>query len=233
MSLNVVQQFIKYVKIHTTSKQGENQVPSTSIQFDLAKLLEKELLDLGFTNVEVYENCFVIGTLDSNISNKKFPTVCFFAHMDTSPDESGKNVQPRIITSYDGSIITYPNNPNLFLSPEDTPILKNYINSDIIVTDGTTLLGADDKAGIAEIMTAMSKIITSKKPHGPIKVVFTPDEEVGTGIEIFDVKQLQADFGYTLDGDELGAFEYENFNAAGGIITIKGYNVHPDQLRIK
>lgn len=233
MSLNVVQQFIKYAKIHTTSKQGQETVPSTKTQFDLAKVLEKELTELGFADVSVNENCIVIGTLPSNIQNKKLPTVCFFAHMDTSPDESGENVIPRIIKSYDGSVITYPNNPNLTLSPEDTPDLKNYLKSDIIVPDGTTLLGADDKAGVAEIMTAMSKIIADNKPHGTIKVVFTPDEEVGTGVQKVDVSKLGADFGYTMDGDELGSFEYENFNAAGGSITIKGYNVHPGYAKNK
>ncbi len=233
MSLNVVQQFIKYAKIHTTSNPGQKNVPSTKIQFNLANVLKKELIDLGFIDVSVNENCIVIGTLPSNMSNENVPIVCFFAHMDTSPDESGENVIPRIIKSYDGSIITYPKNPDLTLSPDDTPALKNYINSDIIVPDGTTLLGADDKAGLAEIMTAMSKIISENKPHGNIKVVFTPDEEVGTGVGELDVKQLGADFGYTMDGDELGSFESENFNAAGGIIIIKGYNVHPGYAKDK
>lgn len=233
LSLDVVQQFIKYVKVHTTSKPDQEQVPSTKIQFNLAKILEKELQDLGFSNVSVNEYGIVVGTLPATIENKKLPTVCFFAHMDTSPDESGENVQPRIIKSYDGSPIKYPNNPELILSLEDTPALKDYLNSDIIVSDGTTLLGADDKAGVAEIMTAMSKIISEKKPHGTIKVVFTPDEEVGTGVLKVDVKQLQADFGYTMDGDELGSFEYENFNAASGFITIKGYNVHPGYAKNK
>ena len=137
MSLNVVQQFIKYAKIHTTSKPGQEQVPSTDVQFNLAKILEKELNDLGFVDVSVNEHCIVIGTLPSNIENNNLPTVCFFAHMDTSADESGENVSPRIIKSYDGSNITYPNNPELILSPEDTPSLKNYINSDIIVSDGS------------------------------------------------------------------------------------------------
>ena len=219
MSLDVVQQFIKYVKVHTTSQPGQDQVPSTKTQFNLAIILEQELRDLGLIDVSVNDHCIVIGTLPSTITDVKLPTVCFFAHMDTSPDESGENVKPRIIKSYDGSIITYPNNPELFLSPEDTPSLKKYINSDIIVSDGTTLLGADDKAGIAEIMTAMSKIISESRPHGTIKVVFTPDEEVGTGVRKLDVKQLGADFGYTIDGDELGSFEYENFNAAGGLNT--------------
>lgn len=233
MVLNVVHQFIKYVQIHTTSKPDQEQVPSTSIQFNLAKILEEELKDLGFIDVSVNEHCIVIGTLPANIENKNLPTVCFFAHMDTSPDESGENVIPRIIKSYDGSVITYPNNPDLILSPEDTPSLTDYLNSDIIVSDGTTLLGADDKAGVAEVMTAMSKIISEKKPHGTIKVVFTPDEEVGTGVRKVDVKQLGADFGYTFDGDELGSLEYENFNAASGVITIKGYNVHPGYAKNK
>lgn len=233
MSFNVVYQFIKYAKVHTTSDPDQNQVPSTNHQFDLAKMLEKELSDLGFIDVSVNEHCIVMGTLPSNIQNKNLPTVGFFAHMDTSPDESGENVQPRIIKSYDGSIITYPNNPKLTLDPAETPALKNYISSDIIVSDGTTLLGADDKAGIAEIMTAMSKIISENKPHGTIKVVFTPDEEIGTGIGKFVVDGFGADFAYTLDGDELGSFEYENFNAAGGVVTITGYNVHPGYAKNK
>ncbi len=233
MSLDVVQQFIKYVKIHTTSKPGQEQVPSTKSQFTLANILEKELNVLGFVDVSINEHCIVFGTLPSNVNNNKLPTICFFAHMDTSPDESGENVNPRIIKSYDGSPITYPKNAELILSPEDTPSLKNYINSDIIVTDGTTLLGADDKAGVAEIMTAMSKIISENRPHGTIKVIFTPDEEVGTGVRKLDVEKLGADFGYTFDGDELGSLEYENFNAAGGSITIKGYNVHPGYAKNK
>ena len=233
MSLNVVDQFIKYVKIHTTSKADENLVPSTKVQFNLAKVLEQELKNLGFKDVGVTEHCIVIGTLPSNISNKKLPTVCFLAHMDTSPDEPGENVQPRIIKSYDGSLITYPKNPELKISPEDTPALKKFLKSDLIVTDGTTLLGADDKAGVAEIMSAMSKLIVSKKSHGPIKVVFTPDEEVGEGIEKLDVNKLQADFAFTFDGDELGSIESETFNAASGQITIKGYNVHPGYAKNK
>ena len=233
MSLNVVDQFIKYVKIHTTSKADENLVPSTKVQFNLAKVLEQDLKNLGFKDVGVTEHCIVIGTLPSNIPNKKLPTVCFLAHMDTSPDEPGENVQPRIIKSYDGSLITYPKNPELKMSPEDTPALKKFLKSDLIVTDGTTLLGADDKAGVAEIMSAMSKLIVSKKSHGPIKVVFTPDEEVGEGIEKLDVNKLQADFAFTFDGDELGSIESETFNAASGQITIKGYNVHPGYAKNK
>ena len=233
MSLNVVDQFIKYVKIHTTSKDNEKLVPSTKVQFNLAKVLEQELKNLDFKDVGVTEHCIVIGSLPSNIPSKNLPTVCFLAHMDTSPDEPGEHVQPRIIKSYDGSIITYPNNPELKMSPEDTPVLKKYLKSDLIITDGTTLLGADDKAGVAEIMTAMSKIIVSKKSHGPIKVVFTPDEEVGEGIEKLDVNKLQADFAFTFDGDELGSIESETFNAASGQIIIKGYNVHPGYAKNK
>ena len=229
MPLNAVDQFIKYVKVYTTSNPDIESVPTTKRQFNLAEILKQELIDLGFSDVTLTDKCFVIGILPSNIgdTNKNIPTICFLAHLDTSPDEPGENVQPRIIKNFDGSPISYPNNKDLKLSVEDSPKLHDYIGSDLIVTSGDTLLGADDKAGIAEIMTAMSQLIESGKKHGKIVVVFSPDEEVGAGIHHLDVKSLGADFGYTFDGDELGAFEYENFNAADGYITIRGYNVHP------
>jgi len=232
MQPDVVERFLRYVTIHTTSKEDVETIPSTERQFDLAKMLVDELHEIGIADAIVNENCYVIGTLPSNISHemtkKRVPVLCFLAHLDTSPESPGKNVKPRIIKNYLGGDIKYPANPDLIISADETPILTKFIGSDIITSDGTTLLGGDDKAGIASIMTAIS-ILTrnSNIKHGTIKIVFTPDEEVGRGVDALDVKSLGADFGYTMDGDEMGALESETFNAAGGTLKVKGFNCHP------
>ncbi|MFX0049884.1 MAG: peptidase T [Candidatus Hodarchaeota archaeon] len=237
MPSKVLDRFLRYVKVQTTSKEGVVEIPSTKNQFDLANLLAKELKELGLKDVSVTEHCYVIATIPSSLSEEiaeKIPVLCFLAHMDTSPEEPGENVKPQVIKNYDGGRITLPGNPDLILSPEDTPSLKKFIGSDIVTSDGTTLLGGDDKAGVAVIMTIAATLVTNPKiRHGTIKIVFTPDEEVGHGVDALDVKSLNADVGYTIDGDEMGVLESETFNAAGGTITVKGFNFHPGYAKDK
>ena len=231
MQSDVVERFLKYVTVHTTSKEDVDEIPSTKRQFDLARILVEELHEIGISDAAVNDNCYVIGTLPSNLPSEekdKVPVLCFLAHLDTSPESPGEGVKPRIIKNYSGGDITYPANPDLVISVDETPILAKFIGGDIITSDGTTLLGGDDKAGIASIMTAISILKKNADiKHGTVKVVFTPDEEVGRGVDALDVKSLGADFGYTMDGDEMGALESETFNAAGGVLKVKGFNCHP------
>lgn len=230
---NVVDRFLKYVKIDTRSDSESNLHPSTSCQFDLAKVLVEDLKKLGLEDVTLDENAYVMGTLPSNI-NEKVPTIGFIAHMDTSPDMTGENVNPQIVSNYNGGDIVLDEEKQIILSPKDFPELKNYIGQTLITTDGNTLLGADDKAGIAEILAAIEHLI--KHPeilHGEIKIGFTPDEEIGKGADLFDVEKFAADFAYTVDGGEIGELEYENFNAAGARIKIQGRNVHPGTAKNK
>ena len=237
MTTSILERFLRYVKIHTTSQEGVDTIPSTIRQFNLAKVLVKELKEIGVIDAIVDDHCYVIGTIPSNLpeaQSKKIPVVCFLAHMDTSPEEPGENVNPQIIKNYNGGNILLPNNPELFISPIETPALKRFIGSDIITTDGTTLLGGDDKAGIAAIMTAAETLYENPEiKHGTIKIVFTPDEEVGHGVDALDMEALGADIGYTIDGDEMGVLEFETFNAAGGTIIIKGFNFHPGYAKDK
>lgn len=229
----VVERFTRYIKIDTESARGSDTFPSTLKQLDLAKLLRDELLELGLENVIQDEYGYVMGTLPAN-TDKKVPVVGFLAHMDTSPDMSGKDVKPQFIENYDGGDIVLNKERNIFLSPGKFPDLKKYIGKTLITTDGTTLLGADDKAGIAQIMTALTYLIGHPEiKHGTIKVGFTPDEEVGRGVDYFDVQKFGADFAYTLDGGEVGELQYENFNAAGATLTIHGRNVHPGKAKDK
>lgn len=224
---SILDRFIRYVKIDTQSQHDSESYPSTAKQLDLAKLLEKELRELGLSDVELDQYGYVTATLASNIE-KDCPTVGFIAHMDTSPDASGENVKPRIIENYDGKDILLNEEENLILSPQVFPNLLKYKGESIVVTDGTTLLGADDKAGIAAIMDAMRYLLEHPEvKHGKIKVGFTPDEEVGAGVEYFDVPKFGADFAYTIDGGETGELEYESFNAAGARLIISGVSVHP------
>lgn len=224
---SILDRFIRYVKIDTQSQHDSESYPSTAKQLDLAKLLEKELRELGLSDVELDQYGYVTATLASNIE-KDCPTVGFIAHMDTSPDASGENVKPRIIENYDGKDILLNEEENLILSPQVFPNLLKYKGESIVVTDGTTLLGADDKAGIAAIMDAMRYLLEHPEvKHGKIKVGFTPDEEVGAGVEYFDVPKYGAAFAYTIDGGETGELEYESFNAAGARLIIKGVSVHP------
>lgn len=228
---SVVERLIKYVKFDTKADENSSTVPSTAGQLVLAKELGKELGELGLVDISVDSNGYVMATLPANI-DKKVPVVGFIAHMDTSPDMSGTNVNPKFIENYDGKDIKL--NDDVTLSTEDFPELKDYIGETLITTDGTTLLGADDKAGIAEILTAVEYLVNHPEmPHGTIRIGFTPDEEVGRGPDHFDVKKFNADFAYTMDGGAVGELEYENFNAAAAKVTISGRNVHPGYAKNK
>ena len=228
--MNVVERFIRYAKIDTQSKEDMKTSPSTDKQWALAKLLEQECLELGLENVEISEHGIVTATLPANVKNK--PVMGWIAHMDTSPELSGANVNPQFVENYDGGIIAL--NESYSLDPGEFPELLNYTGQTLITTDGTTLLGADDKAGIAEIMSAIATLIDQPEiPHGEIRIAFTPDEEVGNGADNFDVEAFGADFAYTVDGGAVGSIEYENFNAATGYVTIQGRGVHTGSAKNK
>lgn len=231
--MNLIDRFISYVKIDTQSDENSNQTPSTSKQFNLAKELERELNDIGLSEISLDNNCYLMATLPAN-THKKVPTIGFIAHLDTSPDMSGQNVKPRIVKNYDGNDIILNEVSNIVLSPNDFPELLNHKGEDLIVTDGNTLLGADDKAGVAEIMTAIEYLLDHPEiKHGKIRIGFTPDEEIGRGPDKFDVEKFGAKWAYTMDGGEIGELEYENFNAASAKITIQGRNVHPGYAKNK
>ncbi len=222
---SVVEKFVRYAKIDTQSNEESNTTPSTDKQFNLANLLVEELKSMGLADAAVDKNGYVMATLPSNMNND-VPVVGFISHMDTTPDASNENVNPQFIEKYDGTDIPLGN--NAVLSPADFPELLSYKGQTIITTDGTTLLGADDKAGVAEIMTAVEYLVNHPEiKHGTVKVGFTPDEEIGRGADKFDVKKFAADFAYTIDGGRIGELEYENFNAAGLTVTVSGRNVHP------
>lgn len=219
----VTERFLTYVKHHTTSDEDSRSFPSTKNQLTFAAFLAKECEAIGLQSVFVDEYGYVTATLPGTMQDA--PTIGFIAHMDTSPDASGENILPNIVENYDGGNI--PLN-GTSLSPAEFPFLRDYIGQTLITSDGTTLLGADDKAGIAEILTAMEYLIAHPEiSHGDIRIAFTPDEEIGKGVDFFDVASFGADFAYTLDGGRIGELEYENFNAARAIIRIKGKNVHP------
>ncbi len=227
MVTKVEKRFIRYAKIDTQSNPKVETCPSTKKQFDLAKKIISELNGMGLEDVSMDENGYVMASLPSN-SDKKIPTIGFIAHLDTAPDLSGKGVKPKIVKDYDGKDIILNEEQKTVLSPRDFPELLNYVGQDLITTDGTTLLGADDKAGVAEIMTAIEYLCEHPEiEHGTIKVGFTPDEEIGRGADLFDVEKFGADFAYTMDGGEIGELEYENFNASMASIKINGRNVHP------
>ncbi|MBP2032130.1 tripeptide aminopeptidase [Clostridium algifaecis] len=229
----VVDKFIKYAKINTRSNEEGNTSPTTSGQLVLAKELVKELKEIGIKEASIDENGYVMASVPSNV-NKEIPRIGFIAHMDTSPEISGMNVNPKFIENYDGKDIVLNEEKNIILSPKDFPELKDYIGKTLITTDGTTLLGADDKAGIAEIMTAVEYLANHPEiKHGDVKVAFTPDEEVGRGSDNFDVKKFNANFAYTMDGGTVGELEFENFNAASAKIKIRGRNVHPGYAKHK
>lgn len=231
--MTIVDRFIKYARIDTQSDENSTQTPSTQKQFNLAKEVEKEALEMGLVDVSLDNNSYFMATLPSN-TNKKVPVIGFISHFDTSPDMSGNNVNPRIVKNYDGKDIVLNETNNVVLSPNDFPELLSHKGEDIIVTDGTTLLGADDKAGIAEIMSAMQYLIDHPEiEHGKIRIAFTPDEEIGRGADKFDVEKFGADWAYTMDGSEVGELEYENFNAASAKIEIQGRNVHPGYAKNK
>ena len=231
--MNIVDRFIKYAKIDTESDENSNQTPSTKKQFDLARVVEQEMREMGLEDISLDDKCYLMATLPANC-DKDLPTIGFVAHFDTSPDMSGKDVNPRIVENYDGKDILLNKEDNIVMSPNDFPELLDYIGEDLIVTDGTTLLGADDKAGIAEIMNAMQYLIDHPEiKHGKIRIGFTPDEEIGRGADHFDVEKFGAEWAYTMDGSVLGELEYENFNAAAAKIAIQGRNVHPGYAKDK
>ncbi|MBI4947371.1 MAG: peptidase T [Bacteroidetes bacterium] len=230
---NLLERFLKYVKIDTQSDDNSNTYPSTEKQFDLARMLVGELTQIGLKDVSVDEHCYVMATLPAN-TEKKIPTIGLIAHMDTAPDMSGANVNPQIIKNYDGKDIMLNAEMNLVLSPSEFPELLHYKGQTIITTDGTTLLGADDKAGITAIMEALQYLIAHPEiEHGIIRIGFTPDEEIGRGVDKFDVAKFNADFAYTLDGGRVGEIEFENFNAAMAKITVQGRNIHPGYAKDK
>lgn len=233
--MDAVERLISYLKIDTESVPDRDVIPSSEKQFDLAKVLEKELREMGVSDVRLDEHCYVYGKLPSNLSGEekaKTPALGLIAHMDTSPSARGKNVNPRIVKNYDETDIVL--NEEEKLSPKIFPRLLEQVGDDLLVTDGTTLLGADDKAGVAEIMALVEYLQNHKEiPHGDICIGFTPDEEVGCGADIFDVKGFGADVAYTVDGGKLGGVEYENFNGASGKLKIHGVNVHPGSAKDK
>ena len=223
----VLDRFIRYVKIDTQSARDSETYPSTAKQMDLLRLLAEELKQIGMQDVRMDRYGYVTATLPAN-NGKASPVVGFLAHVDTSPDASGANVHPRVIEHYDGGEIVLNAEENIRLSPERFPDLRKYVGQTLVTTDGTTLLGADDKAGVAEIMTAMATLIAHPEiPHGTLKIAFTPDEEVGRGVDYFDVEAFGADFAFTVDGGEMGELEYETFNAASAKVRVHGRNVHP------
>lgn len=230
---NIVDRFIKYAMIDTESDPSSETTPSTPKQYTFAEKLAEELKQIGLEEVSLDENGYLMATLPSNIE-KDVPVIGFISHMDTSCDLTGANVKPRIVTNYDGKDITLNQDQNIILKVTDFPEIKNYIGQDIIVTDGTTLLGADDKAGITAIVSAMEYLINHPEiKHGKIRIGFTPDEEIGRGAHKFDVAKFGAQWAYTIDGGEIGELEYENFNAAAATITVTGRNVHPGYAKNK
>ena len=226
-SFSVVERFLNYVKIDTQSDPNATSFPSTEKQKDLGRVLVKELLEMGIEDAHLDEHGYVYATIPSN-SNKNVPVICFCSHMDTSPDASGKDVKPIIHKNYQGGPIVLPDDTSQVLTPEGHPDLAEQIGSDIITASGTTLLGADNKAGLAEIMDAARYLMTHPEvKHGDIRILFTPDEEVGRGVEQVDLKKLGAQFAYTVDGERLGSLEDETFSADAAIVTVHGVSAHP------
>lgn len=233
MNSKLVERFLRYVKIDTQSNEENENSPSTEKQFDLAKILVEELKRLGLEDVSLDQYCNVMAVLPAN-TDKHLPSIGFLAHMDTATDMTGTNVNPRIVENYNGNDIVLNEETGVTIKVSDFPEIKDYIGKDIIVTDGTTLLGADDKAGIAEIMTALEYFVENPQViHGPLKIAFTPDEEVGRGTVHFDIEKFNADFAYTVDGGGLGELEFETFNASQAKIRINGRNVHPGSAKNK
>lgn len=231
--MTIVERFLKYVSFDTQSAEDSETTPSTEKQWILARYLKEELEGIGLTEVEIDEHAYVYATLPAN-TDKPLPTVGFIAHMDTSPDCSGKDVKPRIVKNYDGSDIVLDEAAGIVTSPKKFPELLDHVGEDIIVTDGHTLLGADDKAGIAEIVQAMVYLIAHPEiKHGRIRVGFNPDEEIGLGAHRFNVEKFGCDFAYTMDGGELGELEFENFNAASAKVEVTGVSVHPGYAKNK
>ena len=231
--MNVVDRFLNYVSFDTQSDESTGTTPSTDKQRAFASELKKELEEMGLEDISLDEHSYLMATLPAN-TDKVCPTIGFIAHLDTSPDMSGKDVTPRIVSHYDGKDIVLDKENQVILSPREFPELLHYAGQDLIVTDGKTLLGADDKAGIAEIISAIDYLQAHPEiKHGKIRIGFTPDEEIGMGASKFDVEKFGCNWGYTMDGGEIGELEYENFNAAAAKITIKGKNIHPGYAKNK
>ncbi|WP_406545182.1 peptidase T [Pseudobutyrivibrio sp.] len=228
--MRAYERLLNYVKIYTTSDEESTTVPSTARQFDLAKILVDELQSLGVTDARVDDKCYVYGTIPATAGYEDKKSLGFIAHMDTAPDFTGENVNPIVEENYDGEDVVLGTSGRV-ISVADFPHLKSLKGRTLIHTDGTTLLGADDKSGIAEIMTFVEELLNSNEPHGKICIGFTPDEEIGAGADHFDVKTFGADFAYTVDGGEENAVEYENFNAAGATVKFNGVNIHPGDAK--
>lgn len=232
--MTVEERFLKYIAVDTTSDPSSDTFPSTKSQLDFAAALREEMESLGLENVSIDQYGYVFGTIPSTIKDYSGKILGFISHMDTSCAESGKNIRPRIIKRYDGKDIVLNEEKNIIMSPRDFSNLAQYQGQDLIVTDGNTLLGGDDKAGIAEILTAAEYLLAHPEiPHGPVRVGFTPDEEIGQGTEHFDVEKFGADFAYTMDGGECGELEYENFNAAEAVADFNGVSIHPGSAKGK
>ncbi|WP_326907735.1 peptidase T [Sedimentibacter sp. MB31-C6] len=231
--MKVHERFLNYVNVDTQSIHDVEKIPSSNKQLNLARILTEEMKEIGISDVYMTDYGYVYGTIPKN-TNKDIPTIGFIAHMDTSPDMPGNNIKTKIIHNYDGKDILLNEEKNIVMKTEMFEHLLNYIGDDLIVTDGTTLLGADNKAGIAEILSMAEFFINNTEiEHGTIKIGFTPDEEVGNGANLFDVEKFNADFAYTVDGGALGEIEYENFNAASAKVTINGINIHPGSAKNK
>ena len=228
--MRAFERFLDYAKIYTTSDDNSCTHPSTARQFDLARLLEKQMKELGLADVRVDECCYVYGTLPATPGCESKPAIGLIAHMDTAPAAPGEHVKPQVIENYDGGDVLLAGT-GAYMRVAQFPELANWKGQTLITADGTTLLGADDKAGIAEILTAVERLQTEHIPHGKVCVAFTPDEEVGEGADLFDVKGFGADFAYTVDGGDVGELEYQNFNAASAEITIHGFSVHPGSAK--
>ena len=228
--MNVSDRLLEYVSYWTTSDEHNSNIPSSDREFTLGKRLEKELKELGLSKVILTDHCYVYGLLPATPGMENKKAIGLIAHMDTAPDYSGKNVKPQILPNYDGKDVLLKGS-GAYLKVSDFPSLTSLKGRTLITTDGTTLLGADDKAGVAEIMTAIEQMIERKTPHGDIWVGFTPDEEVGAGADLFDLDYFKADYGYTVDGDYEGEIAYENFNAASAVFSITGVNVHPGEAK--
>ena len=220
------ERLLKYVVISTPASEESENTPSTECQFDLANVLAADMKEIGLTNVRVTDNCFVFGELPATPGMEHLPCLGLLAHMDTAPAFSGVDVKPQVIPNYDGGDVLLKGSGDI-LSPEAFPHLKNMVGKTLITTDGTTRLGADDKAGVAEILTACEELIASGRPHGKLAIGFTPDEEIGRGVHSFDVEGFGAQYAYTLDGGELGGLSYENFNACEAVVDVTGVSVHP------
>ena len=228
--MRAYERFLQYVQVDTQSDPFSDTTPSTEKQKDLGRLLVEEMTRMGLEHVRMSDTGYVYGELPANVEGK--PTLGLIAHMDTTPDLTGTHVTPRVVEGYDGGIIPLGDSGEV-LDPAKFPHLLQYVGQDLIVTDGTTLLGADDKAGVAEILTAAETILAENRPHGRIVVGFTPDEEIGRGADLFDVPAFGADFAYTVDGGQIGELEYENFNGAAALVTIHGVNIHPGEAKDK